>query len=303
MRCDQAREDAAAFVLGDLDGAGRAVVIEHLSQCPPCQSEVASLTVAVDGLSRLAPPLPPSEGFVDRVVAGLPPPPAAAPPLGAGVPEVGQVQTHRRPVLAPRGAHRRARGQRTGPRAGHRAYVAAAAAVVVVAGAVAYTALDRRPARTAPQAPVAATDLRTPTGDKVGQAVMFLQPKPYMSVSVDLPASLYDRVSGPYLVTVVGRGGADVAQGQMGVLDGRGALNEPLKAVGDVVDVRVAAPNGVDLCSGPFGPGAGKGGPPPRMPPPGAYRVVRAWAASAASQYSANAASGASRDRPRSVSS
>ena len=269
MRCDQVREDAAAFVLGDLDGAERAVIIEHLSQCPPCQSEVASLTVAVDGLTRLAPPLPPSEGFVDRVVAGLPPPPAAEPPLGAGVPEVGQVQTQPAPGAgAPRSTPT---GTRTtdGPRAGHRAYVAAAAAVVVVAGAVAYTALDRRPARTAPQAPVAATDLRTPTGDKVGQAVMFLQPKPYMSVSVDLPASLYDRVSGPYLVTVVGRGGADVAQGQMGVLDGRGALNEPLKAVGDVVGVRVAAPNGVDLCSGPFGPGAGKGGPPPRMPPPG----------------------------------
>jgi hypothetical protein len=269
VQCDQVREDTAAFVLGDLDGAERAMIIEHLSRCPPCQSEVASLAVAVDGLTRLAPPVLPSDDFVDRVVGGLPRPLAAEPQLGTGAPEVVKVQTQKWPVLLPLGAQRRERGQWTGPRAGLRAYIAAAAAVVVVAGAVVYIVHDRRPARTAPRAPVAATDLRTPMGDKVGQAVMFVQPNPYMSISVDLPANLYDRVSGPYLVTVVGRGGADVAQAQMGVLDGRGALNEPLKAVGDVVGVRVAAPNGMDLCSGPFGPGAGKGGPPPEMPPPG----------------------------------
>jgi len=253
--CDRAQECAVAFVLGDLDGSERAALIDHLSECQPCQAEVASLTSVVDGLARVVPPIPLSAEFVRRVVDSLPDQASDAAPAGS------------RPLVH----HRALRIPRRHLFVATLAILAVAALLAVVIGV---RTSGPGPGKAAVGVPLAATGLRTANGAQVGQAVLFVRPRPSVDVSVELPSSVYSAVRGPYWVVVVGRDGRSLAQGRIGLLDGRGALDEELGTVTDVALVRVTSPNGLALCSGPFGPPGAAGttgpfqGPPPGAAPP-----------------------------------
>ena len=63
-------EQIEGYLEGTLDDAGRAVFESHLVGCAPCQGELEewrALFVALEAL----PPIEPSAGFVDRVMAGV----------------------------------------------------------------------------------------------------------------------------------------------------------------------------------------------------------------------------------------
>lgn len=76
LGCDAVRSVAAEFVLGTLDGVERALVLDHLGGCARCREEIAALADTVGDLAVLAPPMPPSAGFTDRVLALGPTAPA-----------------------------------------------------------------------------------------------------------------------------------------------------------------------------------------------------------------------------------
>lgn len=69
-RCMAAREDLFELATGALSGRRRSAVLEHVTSCPPCASELAELTGIADGLLSLAPAAEPPVGFEERVVAG-----------------------------------------------------------------------------------------------------------------------------------------------------------------------------------------------------------------------------------------
>jgi len=69
--CAAARERAPDLVVGILDGAERAEVLEHVHRCPSCQAYVSELTGVADALVHLAPEVEPPAGFSRRVVATL----------------------------------------------------------------------------------------------------------------------------------------------------------------------------------------------------------------------------------------
>ncbi len=69
MRCDEVHDAAPELVLGTLDGAERALVLEHVDRCVYCREEIAALSGTVSDMALLAAPVRPSDGFADRVVA------------------------------------------------------------------------------------------------------------------------------------------------------------------------------------------------------------------------------------------
>ncbi len=66
MRCDEVRDAAPELVLGTLDGAERALVLEHVDHCVYCREEIAALSGTVSDMALLAAPVRPSDGFADR---------------------------------------------------------------------------------------------------------------------------------------------------------------------------------------------------------------------------------------------
>jgi hypothetical protein len=71
MTCAELRDIAPELALDVVDGRQRAAALEHLETCHRCRAEVASLTQAAEELLLLAPPVEPSVGFTDRVLAQL----------------------------------------------------------------------------------------------------------------------------------------------------------------------------------------------------------------------------------------
>ena len=69
--CEETRELLPELALGILGGEDRARVLDHLTGCADCSSELAALSRAADGLLTLAPQHEPPAGFEDRVLARL----------------------------------------------------------------------------------------------------------------------------------------------------------------------------------------------------------------------------------------
>lgn len=69
--CATARERAPDLALGLLDGAERAEVLEHVHECPSCQTLVTELTGVADTLVLLAPEAEPPPGFGRRVIDAM----------------------------------------------------------------------------------------------------------------------------------------------------------------------------------------------------------------------------------------
>ncbi|HET6965334.1 MAG TPA: LysM peptidoglycan-binding domain-containing protein [Acidimicrobiales bacterium] len=72
-QCTELQAEAASFVLGDVPAEARAAMVTHLDSCGVCRREVAALAEALDSLSLATPPMAPSPGFVDRVLAAAGP--------------------------------------------------------------------------------------------------------------------------------------------------------------------------------------------------------------------------------------
>jgi hypothetical protein len=68
-QCSRFEPDTASFVLGDLPGDRRAEMVAHLGGCSPCRRDVDALNAALDSISAVTVPVPPSPGFVESVLA------------------------------------------------------------------------------------------------------------------------------------------------------------------------------------------------------------------------------------------
>jgi hypothetical protein len=69
--CELARQDLAEMALGVLNGEERARVVAHVNICEECAQELERLCAAVDGLTELVRVDSPPEGFADRTVAAF----------------------------------------------------------------------------------------------------------------------------------------------------------------------------------------------------------------------------------------
>jgi predicted anti-sigma-YlaC factor YlaD len=69
--CAAARELAPDLVVGILDGAERAEVLEHVHHCSSCQAYASELTSVADALVHFAPEIEPPAGFSGRVIATM----------------------------------------------------------------------------------------------------------------------------------------------------------------------------------------------------------------------------------------
>ena len=76
---EPAREACALAALGVLPPDEAAAFAAHVSVCPPCRAEHATLLAAAAELAALAPPADPPEGLRARVLAAV----RAEPPVRA----------------------------------------------------------------------------------------------------------------------------------------------------------------------------------------------------------------------------
>jgi len=62
-------ELAPEYVLGTLDEVTRARILAHLSGCPACRAEVASVSQTFDAIGRTVPDVAPPAGLRDRILS------------------------------------------------------------------------------------------------------------------------------------------------------------------------------------------------------------------------------------------
>ena len=135
MTCADVQELAAELALDLLTGAERAAALAPLAGCAACRSEVASLTDVGEAMLAIAPEVPPTAGFESRVISRI----SALRAEAGAAPSPGPAPA-RAPGPGP------GFGRRRGPR--RRVVVAAVAAAVATA------------------------DLRTASGQVVGEATL-----------------------------------------------------------------------------------------------------------------------------------
>jgi anti-sigma factor RsiW len=66
MKCSEVRRKLSAFLDGEIPGAGKKEIIEHLETCRGCQEELAALSKVMDALGVLEGMEPPPY-FITRV--------------------------------------------------------------------------------------------------------------------------------------------------------------------------------------------------------------------------------------------
>src|SRR6478736_1932300 len=69
LTCDEVRELAGAFVLGALREEDAAAVRAHLDTCPDAHAEILALAEMLPVLAASVPPVEPSAGLRDRLIA------------------------------------------------------------------------------------------------------------------------------------------------------------------------------------------------------------------------------------------
>jgi anti-sigma factor RsiW len=65
--CDMVRDELSELALGVLSGRRRSEVLDHVSDCPRCSSELQQLSMVTDALLQLTPQADPPVGFELRV--------------------------------------------------------------------------------------------------------------------------------------------------------------------------------------------------------------------------------------------
>lgn len=213
--CAEMRDQLPELVLGILDGAERAVVVDHLASCASCREEVARLTEAVDGLNLVAPSMAPSAGFERRLLSHV--------SATATAPATGRRAPARRSLLA-----------------------IAASLLVTVGSAAALTAtgVGSRPVH-AEAAPMIA-----PSGDRVGDAYLVDSNPPVAVVAVAYSGGRADYQ--PQLAGVA-TSGEVVALGLLHWKDGRWRWAGEIENGLELTGFRVIGPRGETFCEGQLG--------------------------------------------------
>lgn len=167
MTCADVQEVAPELALDLLTGPERAAALTHLAGCAACRSDVASLTDVGEAMLSIAPEVPPSAGFESRVISRISAlRTGGGPGAGAGTGPIAD------PGPSP--------GRRRRP--GRRVVVAAAAVLAVVAlaaGLVVALGGDGGDGST-----VAAADLRTASGEVVGEATLSDGDPPVVTIAM-----------------------------------------------------------------------------------------------------------------------
>ncbi len=236
--CAQLRAVAAEFVLGTLDGHERAAVVEHLATCARCRAEVDSVSGAVSDLALLAPRMPPSPGFTNRVLAAMEVPTA---PFGAAaqaaawraaVPPDAVSSTGAVPIGSATSARRRWRRPLI-------ALVSVAAALVLL---VAGVFVVGRHAESHGTLEVAA--MVDPGGTTIGTSTLADGRAGTVHVSVTYPSNWVD-----YRLEAVDSSGAAVVLGQMHLAAGSWQWSGRLPAR-ELRELRIVRPDGQVTCVG-----------------------------------------------------
>jgi anti-sigma-K factor RskA len=240
QQCLWCRDLATEFVLGELAGEERAVVVRHLESCGACRREIASLAATVDAtISAVILPAPLAEGFVERVVDELMPPALAG----------AEVLLHS-PLSAP--------GRR-----GFGRVLVSAVALCVIVGAL--TVLVGGSGRGRPSPPPAAVAMLTQNGDSVGRATVTDDRPAVITVAFQAVGAGLSP-DGRYQVIAVRRDGGTLQLGTVLVTSGRGGLQARASLpANDIAAIEVVGSNGHNVCSGrlPSRPGQQEAPPPP----------------------------------------
>lgn len=216
------------LALGALTGRERARAVEHLQRCAPCRARVSAAAATEDDLLRLLPSMQPPAGFSGRTAQRLQ--------------QAGTAGKHR---ARPRPSWR------AWPRA-HRV-LAAAAAVVVVAGGLAGWALSPGSPPAGPTANAVSPTLRsaalvTPAHQVVGMVYLHRNGPTWMFVTVD---------TGTANITVICqltvRSGRVITVGSFKVLGGDGYWGNPAPArPAAITGARLLSANGAVLATARF---------------------------------------------------
>lgn len=198
LSCEQVGELAEEFAIDALPGDLRGLVLDHLEQCVPCRVMVEALARAADELLGAGPILEPPVGFADRVLARL--------------------AAEREP------ARRRFRRPR--------ALIAAAAAVVALAGGVGVVSRFAR-SEERQVAELRTVRLISTNGEIVGDASRYVGHPGWIFMRVD-----HGIGAGTDRCVLDLKGGAVIPIGNLTVTDGKGAWGQHLSV--DPHQVRAA---------------------------------------------------------------
>lgn len=225
--CAVVREAAPEFVLGTLDGAERARVIDHLDGCARCRDEVAALADTVNDLALLAPEVAPSPGFAERVLAL-----GSATSATATVADVADAPRPPLVLVEPLPASR--------PQRRRRAWALVLAAAAVVALAVGMVA--RRDV--AGTGTVTFAVMVAPDGGVMG-TTSAVGDDGAVAVAVDYPSNWHD-----YRLEVVRLDGSTMTLGPMTLRDGAWRWQGDVPDTASVDRLRVVRPDGRVTCWG-----------------------------------------------------
>ena len=189
MECAQARDLLAELGLDILPGDLRAAALHHVEECADCQADLAGMVAVGDALVSLAPTVEPPAGFEQRVLAAL-------------------------PALAPRRARR--------------VWLAAAAAVALVAAGFGGWAVAPGPATTGRHLPLAATGPLVEAtlmshGATVGRVYAYWDNPGWVYMTVDRPG-----LTGRVTCELVRANGATTDIGWFYVDNGTGFWGAPV---------------------------------------------------------------------------
>jgi hypothetical protein len=219
------------LALGALTGRERARAVEHLQHCAPCRARVSAAAATEDDLLRLLPGMQPPAGFSGRTAQRL---------QQAG--KAGKAGKHR---ARPRPSWR------AWPRA-HRV-LAAAVAVVVVAGGLAGWALSPGSPPAGPTANAASPTLRsaalvTPAHQVIGMVYLHWNGPIWMFVTVDTGTA---NISVTCQLTI--RSGRLITVGSFKVTGGDGYWGNPAPArPAAITGARLLSANGAVLATARF---------------------------------------------------
>jgi hypothetical protein len=264
MDCAGLADVAAELALGVLTGRERAAALAHLDGCPECRAAVRELTSTGEELLALLPAREPPAGFEMRVMGRLGLPVPALPPSAAGTSAVSDTDPpwalgsgDRVPGIGSRSAGsggRTARGRPPGeqPRRRLRRTLAAAAAVLAVAGA-GLAGWDLRaansPVSASAASPVASATLLSTARQPVGEVFLDSRVPQWMYASVAIDGA-GDVTVTCQLVTAAGQV-ADV--GTFRLSDGYGYWGGPTSSVsGKITGARLITATGTVLATAAF---------------------------------------------------
>lgn len=227
LACDAARALVPDLALGALAGEERAALLDHLAECPSCETLSRDLAGVVDSLLLLTPEADPPSGFESGVLSRI---------ASTEVTPLPRPNRQRRWLLA---------------------VAAAAAALVLVAGtAVIVRGGDRGERGALDQQYVSALatlggrELRAaslvgPSGKSWGQAFVYEGTTPWVFVTMK-----WDVPSGPYQVVLDRSGGQpSLSLNGLRLNAGEGSFGHTVGDTMDVTRVRVVDDAGVTVCS------------------------------------------------------